>query len=92
MNRYQKTAITAHRVLGLFAALHMLVLIITGSVLIFRAEIEGVPSSTQEDPILSHSHIEHSHQLGQQMHPEGRPLAMFLDEDIPRPIPLLPLS
>ncbi|MFW7380672.1 MAG: PepSY-associated TM helix domain-containing protein [Oligoflexus sp.] len=75
-----------HRWLGLFLSLHLLILLATGSILVFRSELEKTfypaPShhieTDRKRPALSFQAL-----LDQALekHPNDRPLALFIDEE-----------
>ncbi|SMF80072.1 PepSY-associated TM helix domain-containing protein [Pseudobacteriovorax antillogorgiicola] len=83
MNRVRSSAIKIHRGLGLFVALNMLVMILTGTVLVFRSEIEGQAASPSQAPQLQPEHLEHALALGHETFPKGNALAVFLDDHDP---------
>lgn len=72
-----------HRYLGLFLCLHLLVTILTGSVLVFRHELTGQQTDTHQIYPLSPTHIQSIVTAGQSKFTDGRPLAIFKDDHNP---------
>ncbi|WP_413557629.1 PepSY-associated TM helix domain-containing protein [Bdellovibrio sp. HCB209] len=74
-----------HLYLGLFVAVHFILLSISGSILLFKEEVEGDAHAAVSDKFDAHAHYPMSYsQLMQnvlQKYPGERPLAFFKDDE-----------
>lgn len=70
--------------MGLFVAVHLLVLTLTGAVLLFKGEIEGQEESSAHLDLTEFPAMETHFQNLLQKYPNERPLALSLEENNPK--------
>lgn len=82
--RFFKFFYKAHIYVGLFVAIHLLILTLTGSVLLFKDEIEGHEATEASENLSRRLPLEPIFQSVLQKYPGERPLAFSMEETHPQ--------